>query len=310
MTIANKGFHDASRYDLRRDVRRARARASARRCAYDAEQRAAVDAYRERASRQDHRLAQDNKDKTGVSTGGFVTNPATGETIPVWISDYVLMEYGTGAIMAVPAHDERDLSSRTASSSRLRVVAGGVAGTRSKRRRREIDTLDRFGRSSMGSPCHDAKRAIVAMLAAQRQRAGRDQLPAARLVHLAAALLGPADPDRVLRCVRHGAGSGKGPSGSASAHRRFQARRFGRVPARARTTNGIACHVRRAARALGARPTCPTRSSTARGISCAIRASATTKSLSIRRTRRSGCRWIRTSAATSTRCCTCCIRGS
>jgi leucyl-tRNA synthetase len=49
-----------------------------------------------------------DKDKTGVFTGGFARNPATGKPIPVWIADYVLMEYGTGAIMAVPGHDERD----------------------------------------------------------------------------------------------------------------------------------------------------------------------------------------------------------
>ncbi|MEX1050959.1 MAG: class I tRNA ligase family protein, partial [Gemmatimonadales bacterium] len=46
--------------------------------------------------------------KTGVFTGGYARNPATGENVPVWIADYVLMDYGTGAIMAVPAHDERD----------------------------------------------------------------------------------------------------------------------------------------------------------------------------------------------------------
>lgn len=49
-----------------------------------------------------------NKDKTGVFTGGFAVNPVTGNDIPVWIADYVMMSYGTGAIMAVPGHDERD----------------------------------------------------------------------------------------------------------------------------------------------------------------------------------------------------------
>jgi leucyl-tRNA synthetase len=49
-----------------------------------------------------------DREKTGVFTGAFAKNPATGRTIPVWIADYVLMEYGTGAIMAVPGHDERD----------------------------------------------------------------------------------------------------------------------------------------------------------------------------------------------------------
>ena len=48
------------------------------------------------------------KEKTGVFTGSYARNPATGDAVPIWIADYVLMEYGTGAIMAVPAHDERD----------------------------------------------------------------------------------------------------------------------------------------------------------------------------------------------------------
>jgi leucyl-tRNA synthetase len=51
---------------------------------------------------------RESREKTGVFTGRHVINPATGEPIPVWVADYVLMEYGTGAIMAVPAHDERD----------------------------------------------------------------------------------------------------------------------------------------------------------------------------------------------------------
>ncbi|MHC1740767.1 MAG: leucine--tRNA ligase [Anaerolineaceae bacterium] len=51
-----------------------------------------------------------DKEKTGVFTGGYAINPVSGEKIPVWIADYVLMTYGTGAIMAVPAHDERDFA--------------------------------------------------------------------------------------------------------------------------------------------------------------------------------------------------------
>jgi leucyl-tRNA synthetase len=73
------------------------------------EQRAEVDAYRRSAAKKDlvSRKVGD-KEKTGVFTGGHAINPATGKMIPVWIADYVLMEYGTGAIMAVPGHDERD----------------------------------------------------------------------------------------------------------------------------------------------------------------------------------------------------------
>jgi leucyl-tRNA synthetase len=73
------------------------------------ERRADVDAYRARArAKSDLERTDLAKDKTGVPTGGMATNPATGKPIPVWIADYVLAHYGTGAIMAVPAHDERD----------------------------------------------------------------------------------------------------------------------------------------------------------------------------------------------------------
>ncbi len=75
-------------------------------------QKAAVQAYREEASRKSEMARQGSTgadaDKTGVFTGAYATNPANQEKIPVWTADYVLMGYGTGAIMAVPAHDERD----------------------------------------------------------------------------------------------------------------------------------------------------------------------------------------------------------
>ena len=68
-----------------------------------------VRAYQEQAKRQsDIQRESVTREKTGVFTGGYAVNPASGEHIPVWIADYVLMSYGTGAIMAVPAHDQRD----------------------------------------------------------------------------------------------------------------------------------------------------------------------------------------------------------
>jgi leucyl-tRNA synthetase len=74
-----------------------------------AEQKAAVEAYISAcATKSDMERGDLNKDKSGVFTGAFATNPVNGEQIPVWIADYVMMGYGTGAIMAVPAHDERD----------------------------------------------------------------------------------------------------------------------------------------------------------------------------------------------------------
>ena len=75
------------------------------------EQKSAVEAYKMQAARQSdiEREAVD-KEKTGVFTGGYAINPVNQVRIPIWIADYVLMSYGTGAIMAVPAHDDRDFA--------------------------------------------------------------------------------------------------------------------------------------------------------------------------------------------------------
>jgi leucyl-tRNA synthetase len=67
-----------------------------------------MDYVRHSAGRATADRADPEKEKTGISTGRFVTNPVNDHRLPIWVSDYVLMEYGTGAIMAVPAHDERD----------------------------------------------------------------------------------------------------------------------------------------------------------------------------------------------------------
>jgi leucyl-tRNA synthetase len=73
------------------------------------EQKKAVEDYIRKAnSKSDLERTELAKDKTGVFTGAYAINPVNNQTIPVWISDYILMSYGTGAIMAVPAHDERD----------------------------------------------------------------------------------------------------------------------------------------------------------------------------------------------------------
>ena len=75
------------------------------------ENKAAVEEYQAQAARQsDIQRGAVDKEKTGVFTGGYAINPVNNERIPIWIADYVLMSYGTGAIMAVPAHDERDFA--------------------------------------------------------------------------------------------------------------------------------------------------------------------------------------------------------
>lgn len=78
------------------------------------EQLLKVKAYQKlAASKSDLDRTDLNKEKTGVFTGSFAVNPVTGKEIPIWVSDYVLISYGTGAIMAVPSHDERDFEFAT-----------------------------------------------------------------------------------------------------------------------------------------------------------------------------------------------------
>ncbi len=90
------------------------------------QQQPAVDAYRNQARMKSDLERGVEQEKTGVFTGGFVTNPATGKSIPVWIADYVLMGYGTGAIMAVPGHDERDYAfAKKFGLPIVEVVSGG-----------------------------------------------------------------------------------------------------------------------------------------------------------------------------------------
>ena len=74
----------------------------------NADTRAKVEAYIQAAQQKSDVERQENKDKTGVFTGSYAINPVNGQKLPIWVADYILGGYGTGAIMAVPAHDERD----------------------------------------------------------------------------------------------------------------------------------------------------------------------------------------------------------
>jgi leucyl-tRNA synthetase len=86
-------------------------------------QRASVDAYRQSvATKSERDRMAETKDKTGVFTGAYAINPVNNEKIPIWIADYVLMGYGTGAIMAVPAHDQRDFDFATKFKLPIRTV--------------------------------------------------------------------------------------------------------------------------------------------------------------------------------------------
>jgi leucyl-tRNA synthetase len=125
------------------------------------EQRRAVNAYRREVAAQDlvSRRVGD-KTKTGVFLGSYARNPATGEAIPIWIADYVLMEYGSGAVMAVPAHDRRDYEFATSFRLAIRQVV------RSEEPLPNVSpdgVLMHSGRFD-GLPCREAQGAIVAWL--------------------------------------------------------------------------------------------------------------------------------------------------
>jgi leucyl-tRNA synthetase len=98
-------------------------------------QRSAVEAYIQQALRQSEiQREATGKEKTGVFTGGYAVNPVNDERIPIWIADYVLLTYGTGAIMAVPAHDQRDFEFARKFGLEVRLViqpdgAAGLEGT-------------------------------------------------------------------------------------------------------------------------------------------------------------------------------------
>ena len=130
------------------------------------EQRRDVNAYRRAVLGRDlvSRRVGD-KTKTGVFLGSYARNPSTGEAIPIWIADYVLMEYGTGAIMAVPAHDTRDFEFATQFKLPIREVvrAGGGEPLPSVT---EDGVLVNSGEFD-GLSCREAQRRIVAWLQAK-----------------------------------------------------------------------------------------------------------------------------------------------
>lgn len=92
----------------------------------------AIAAYRASIAAKSDLERQENKEKTGVFTGTFATNPVNGEAVPVFIADYVLMGYGTGAIMAVPAHDTRDHEFASAFGLPIVEVIGSADGVADK----------------------------------------------------------------------------------------------------------------------------------------------------------------------------------
>ena len=215
--------------------------------------------------------ANEDRPKTGVDTGRTVVNPVNGERIPVWVSDYVLMEYGTGAIMAVPAHDERDHAFATQFGLPIRQVVapadgGGDVSEGAYVAHGADEVMVNSGQFT-GQRADEALPAMVDWLA----ETGRGEATIAyRLRDWLVSrqrYWGCADPGRRLPDVRPGrrarTSSCRCCCRRSRTTRRAGARRW--PPPR----SGAAWHARSAAARRCARPTRWTRSSTRRGTSSA-----------------------------------------
>ena len=164
------------------------------------EQRAAVDEYIRKSSlKSDLDRTDLAKEKSGVFTGGYAINPVNGERVPVWIADYVLISYGTGAIMAVPAHDERDYEfAKTFGIAITQVVApapgSGHVADLENAAFTETGVAINSGKYN-GLSTADFKSQITESSVRSRPRQRSGQLPSARLVVQSSAVLGRAVSD-------------------------------------------------------------------------------------------------------------------
>ena len=224
-------LHDPSRHAVRRDLLRDGARApgpappgggdGARgsRCATTSTRSSA------RTARS---AARPIARRRACRSGAPSSIPSTASSIPMWVSDYVLMEYGTGAIMAVPGHDPRDHAFATRFGLEIRrVIDGGErAPLHGRRRARQLGPALRRDAEPRGA------RGDRRLAGGRGPRPPLDQLPPARLAALAPALLGLPDPGRALRRLRPGARARRPAAGAAARRHRLQAE--GQVAARHR----------------------------------------------------------------------------
>ena len=256
-------------------------------------------------------VEREKKEKDGVFTGRYAINPVNGEEIPIWVADYVLMGYGTGAIMAVPAHDERDYDFAVKYGLPIRTVvqpADGEApeaGAYSAHTENEVlVNSDGFD----GLPAPEAKKAIVDWLAERGLRRRRRSATACATGCSRASATGAR---RSRSSTARAAASCPCPTTSCRwccPRSRSSCRRAARRWRRRRT--GSTSTARAAAARRSARRTRWTRSSTPPGTSSATRIRGTTRSRSRARSPTTGCPSTSTSAASSTRSCTCSTRAS
>ena len=249
-------------------------------------------------------------EKKGMATGLYVAHPITGENIEVWVGNYVLMAYGDGAVMGVPGHDERDFEFAKKYGLPIKQVIAVPDEEFStdayqpwyadKERGRCV-----FSGKYDGLAYAEAVDAVAADLAGEGPGREEDHVPPARLGRLAPALLGHADPDHPLRRVRRRPVPERDlpvvlpedcvPDGSGNPLNKrpdFLERRVPEVRQAGAARDGHAGHVRRLVVVLHA-----------------LHVARRARRWSTRATT-TGCRWTSTSAASSTRSCTCSTRAS
>jgi leucyl-tRNA synthetase len=144
------------------------------------EQAAAVEAYVEAAKRKSELDRAEAKTKTGVPLGATAHNPVTGQEVPIWVADYVIATYGTGAVMAVPAHDERDHEfARAHGLPIVQVIASEAPGVEVDVQKAAFtdDGVARYGKTDVdvpnGTPSAEARSRITAWLASRGKGSAR-----------------------------------------------------------------------------------------------------------------------------------------
>ena len=173
-------------------------------------------------------------EKLGMPLGVHAVNPFNGERLEVWVANFVLMGYGTGAVMSVPGHDDRDHEFARRFGLPIRQVIAPADDTdvdireaawtdKEKRGRRQL-------RGVLGARVPGVLRQDGALAGGDRPRCAPRQLPAPRLGRLAPALLGLSGADRPLRRLRDGAGAGRPATGAAAGGRGHRGRRLSARP--------------------------------------------------------------------------------
>ena len=300
-------LHDAHRHDLRGDERAACARASAGHALCVGRCRAEGD--RLTGCSEEQKKAREAGDvgaieKHGVPTGQFAMNPYNGERVPIWVANYMLMDYGTGAIMSVPAHDERDFEFATKYGIEIRQVIKPV---------HEFEGAESC-HSFRKTACWSTPASTTGRRALRPQNStpegcraagiwrGEGDLSLEGLGRKPAALLGHADPHDSLRARRPRSGARRPVAGDFAGEDRDHA--AGRLAAWRACRSLSTSRVPSAAARRAARPTRWIPSSIRAGISTATPTRRTRRAVRFGHRRSTGSPSTSTSAAWSTPFCT------